>query len=276
MRKFKLINARGEEFDLMRKDAFFSSPAGLGIAKDYDFMRTGSAFSPTELFNSQKNVNGEIVFKSYEIYKEFTLFVAYTPLKLAYMPLNEWAYLDGYITGLEKTEITVKEQRLICPMEFIGTSMWYILRGAKRTSQPAINAKLYNYQYDYEYADELNGVLRILNNSSEDAPATISIFGPIEDPTWTLAVNNKTTMSGAMSGTIADGNKLVIVSRDGELEIAEYVVSTNTFVANRYQDCDFSRENFIYAPPGQSTLIIGGIGSVINAWVEVTEIHETI
>lgn len=277
MRKFKLINALGEEFDLMRKDAFFYSPAGLGIAKDYDFMRAGTAYSPTEMYNSQKNVSGEMVFESYAVYKEFIRFIVFAPLKLAYMPLNEWAYLDGYITGLEKTEITVRESRLLCPLEFIGTSMWYIPREAVKTEDDVPNAKVYDYSYGYQYADSLNGELIITNLSSEESPLKISIFGQIENPTWRLVVNGTTTLTGAYTGTIPEGNKLVINSKDGELEIAEYVAATNTFVANHYQDCDFERENFIYAPAGQSTLIISGIhNDAITAWVEVEEIHETV
>lgn len=277
IRKFKLINSTGSEFDLMRKDAFFFAPSGLGFAMNYDFMRAGNAYEATELYSAQKNPGGEMVFDSYAIYDEFSRFIALTPLKLVYMPLTEWAYLDCYVAGLEKTEIDYQTGKLRCPIEFIATSKWYIPRAAEKTGQSVINAKLYNYTYDYEYADELNGVLRVTNNSSEESPVTISIFGPIEDPTWTLTVNDKTTMSGSMSGTIADGNKLVIVSKDGELEVGEYIATSNEFVANRYQDCDFNRETFIYAPPGTSSLIISGIheGALV-AWVEVEEIHETI
>lgn len=276
MRKFKLINANGEEFDLMRKDAFFHAPEGLGIGKKYEFMRSGTAYEPTELYSAQKTVSGEIVFSSYETYNEFIRFIAYTPLQLAYMPLKEWAYLDGYIVVLDKPEISENTNRLICAIEYLGTSLWYIPREAEKTGQSVENAKLYNYTYDYQYADALNGVLRITNLSSEESPVKISIFGPIENPTWVISINNVTQASGAMTGTIPDGNKLVINSKDGELEVCEYDTQNN-FVANRYQDCDFNRETFLYAPSGTSTVVISGIHEgVITAWVEVEEINETI
>lgn len=276
MRKFKLINANGEEFNLMRKDAFFHAPDGLGIGKEYEFMRSGTAYEPTELYSAQKTVSGEIVFSSYETYNEFIRFIAYNPLQLAYMPLKEWAFLDGYIVVLDKSEISENTNRLICALEFIGTSLWYIPREAEKAGQSVEIAKLYNYTYDYQYADALNGVLRITNLSSEESPVKISIFGPIENPTWVISINNVTQASGAMTGTIPDGNKLVINSKDGELEVCEYNAQNN-FVANRYQDCDFDRETFLYAPSGTSTVVISGIHEgVITAWVEVEEIHETI
>ena len=276
MRKFKLINANGDEFDLMRKDAFFHAPDGLGIGKEYEFMRSGTAYEPTELYSAQKTVSGEIVFSSYETYNEFIRFIAYNPLQLAYMPLTEWAYLDGYIVVLDKSEISENTNRLICAIEFIGTSLWYIPREAEKTGQDVQNAKLYNYTYDYQYADELNGVLRITNLSSEESPVKISIFGQIKNPTWVLSLNGVTQASGAMTGTIEEGHKLVINSKDGELEVCEYDTQNN-FIANRYQDCDFDRETFLYAPSGTSTVVIGGIHEgMLTAWVEVEEVHETI
>jgi hypothetical protein len=39
VRKFKLINANGAEWDLMRKDGFLYQPEGLGVAKE-NYWRT--------------------------------------------------------------------------------------------------------------------------------------------------------------------------------------------------------------------------------------------
>ena len=90
-------------------------------------------------------------------------------------------------------------------------------------------------------------------------------------------MNNKTVQSGSVSGNIPNGHKLVINAKDNELEIGEYVVSTNAFVANRYQDSDFTKDNFIYAPVGSSTLrISGSVSQTIDAYVEIEEIHETV
>lgn len=276
MRKFKLINANGEEFDLMRKDAFFHAPEGLGSAKAYEYMRAGTAFEATDFFEDQKSVGGEIVFANYSVYDEFIRFIAFTPLKFAYMPLNEWAYLDGELVTLEKTEISEKLDVLVCPIEFLGTSLWYIPREATQTDPSVEDAKLYDYTYNYTYADTLNGVLLINNLSAEESPLKITIFGQIENPTWTLTVNDKQVGSGAVTATIGNGNKLVINSKDGELEVTEYTAA-NVFVRNLYQMTDFSRQTFLYAPSGTSQLTITGIiEGAINAWVEVEELHETV
>ena len=83
--------------------------------------------------------------------------------------------------------------------------------------------------------------------------------------------------SGSVTADIPAENKLVINSKDGHLEVAEYVAATNEFVKNHYQDTDFSRETFVLFPPGNSVLFISGTNQGdINAWVEVEEIHETV
>ena len=95
VRKFKLVNANGAEWDLMRKDGFLYEPEGLGIARDNEYMRIGSTYELVQRLSAQKSVNFTMVFKSYAVYQEFSNFIVYGPLKLAYMPLNEWAYIDG-------------------------------------------------------------------------------------------------------------------------------------------------------------------------------------
>jgi hypothetical protein len=129
----------------------------------------------------------------------------------------------------------------------------------------------------YKYADELNGVIRINNQSSEESPCIISIAGPITNPSWYLTVNNEQEASGSVEATIPDGHKLVVNSIDGKLEIAEYISGTNEYVRNLYQAQDWTRENFITVPPGGSVITISGeTAGSISAWVEVREVHETV
>lgn len=277
VRKFKLINSTGAEWNLMRKDAFLHEPDGLGIGKENEYMRAGSTYEMIEEVPAQKSVSFDMVFASYSIYQQFANFIVYAPLKLAYMPLNEWAYLDGTITSMTKTEISPDTHRLTCTCTFTATSLWYIPRAARKTSDDVENPKRYTYGYDYTYADEINGYIRVVNNAAEDSPATISIMGPITDPAWYVSVNNNVIASGALTANIPAGNKVVIKSKDGYLEVAEYVSNTGEYVRNLYQFTDFSRETFVLFPPGNSTLFISGTTDTsIEAWVEVEEVHDTI
>lgn len=276
VRKFKLINSEGAEWDLMRKDGFLYEPEGLGISQDNQYLRVGSTYELIQRLSAQKTFNFTMVFASYAVYREFSRFIIYAPLKLAYMPLNEWAYADGEITTLSKTEINPATRRLECSATFTATSLWYIPRAARRTSDDVENPKRYDYGYDYTYADAINGYISVFNDSNEDAPATISIMGPITDPSWYVSVNNNVVASGSVTAVVPAGNKVVVNSKDGQLEITEYTVE-NEFVRNLYQFTDFTRETFVTFPPGNSVLFISGTSEdPIEAWVQIEEVHDTI
>ena len=277
IRQFKLINANGAEWDLMRKDGFLYDPDGLGIAKSNEYMRIGSTYELVQRLSAQKQVSFTMIFASYAVYRSFADFVVYAPLKLAYNPGPEFAYIDGEITALGKSEFNHNTFRLECSATFTATSLWYIPRAARKTSDDVENPKKYTYTYDYTYADELNGYIRVNNGASEDSPAIISIMGPITNPAWYVSVNNDVIASGSVTADIPADHKLVVNSKDGALEVAEYIAATNEYVRNLYQTTDFSKETFVMFPPGNSVLFISGTtdGS-INAWVEVEEIHETV
>jgi hypothetical protein len=260
----------------MRKDGFLYAPDGLGINQENEYMRIGSTYELIQRLSAQKAFNFTMVFSGYDVYREFSRFIIYAPLKLAYMPLNEWAYADGDITVLEKSEINHESRRLECDAVFTATSLWYIPRAARRTSPDVESPKRYDYTYDYTYADAINGYIAVVNDSNEDAPATISIMGPVVNPSWYVSVNNEVVASGAITATVPRGNKIVINSKDGYLEVAEYTAE-NVFVRNLYQFTDFSRETFVLFPPGNSVLFISGSSDdPIEAWVQIEEVHDTI
>lgn len=277
IRKFKLINANGAEFNLMRRDAFLYQPDGLGIDQSNEYMRIGNTYELIQRLSSQKAVSFTMVFKSYAIYREFADFIIYQPLKLAYMPMNEWVYIDGDITNMGKSEIDYRTNRLICETTFTATSLWYIPRRAQRTADDVPDAKKYTYSYNYTYADAINGYINVVNKSNEDAQGVITIFGEISNPSWYVSVNNNVIESGTVNAVIPAGNKLVINSKDGHLEVAEYVADTDEFVRNLYQSTDFTRETFVHFPAGNSVLFVSGTtDDPIVAYVQIDEVHDTV
>lgn len=277
VRKFKLINANGAEWNLMRKDAFLYEPAGLGINQSNEYMRIGNTYELIQRLSAQKSISFTMVFKDYAVYRAFADFIIYQPLKLAYMPQSEWVYCDGEITALDKTEIDISTHRLMCGATFTATSLWYIPRRAQRTADDVENPKKYTYEYDYTYADAINGYINVTNNSNEDAQGTITIFGNITNPAWYVSVNNNVIESGSVTATIPAGHKLVINSKDGHLEVAEYVGATDEYVRNLYQFTDFTKETFVHFPPGNSVLFVSGSSEeTIDAWVQIDEVHDTV
>lgn len=54
MRQFKLINADGEEVNLMDRASFFHRPSGLGYSYSYAIQGAGSEFIPTEKSSTKR------------------------------------------------------------------------------------------------------------------------------------------------------------------------------------------------------------------------------
>ena len=103
MRRFKLINASGREFDLMRKDAFLHDPQGLGFDVETEAQRVGHTFVELRSEEAQPMPGGEMVFAGYEQFDEFRTFVTVGGLVLAYMPLQRWRYLDVTVSQIGKS-----------------------------------------------------------------------------------------------------------------------------------------------------------------------------
>jgi hypothetical protein len=276
MREFYLLNGNGAKFDLMSSHGFFHAPTGLGFDKTQTYLRTGDFYKPIESYISQKMVTGEMIFKNYEDYHTFASFIASNPLKLVYKPLDVEYRLDCTISNFGKTEIDHTNNRLICPITFMGESRWYYLRSALSAHPGGGDAKKYTYSYNYTYYDALTGVIDIINDSPNEAPCILYIRGYCLNPSWVLSVNNEQVSSGGITGEILDGNQIIVNSRDDSLEIAEYTAQ-NVFVQNLYQDADITRENFLYLPPGTSKLTITDDSmSDITAYLEILEEYDTV
>lgn len=276
MRRFKLINAKGAEWDLTSTASFFQNVGGLGFAREIKTIRAGHDFIVTQDNAKQKSPNGEIVFKGYDTYREFAAFIAHTPLILGYMPENKWYYIKCKVGSLGKTEKDRTTRRLICPIDFIALSTWYSEHRAYPVSVNEAVGKRYPYTYPYTYVESAAGSVEVENTGILPAPCIIHIFGEAVKPSWALVHDGQIILQGKVGVTIPEGNKLVVNSMPSELEIAEYTVD-NEYVQNLYQDSDFSTARFIMLPPGKSIVSFSHeTTSALTATVEVRRIADTV
>lgn len=274
MRKFRLINALGQSFDLMRKDAYFHEPQGLGFQQSLTYLRVGNHYELVESHDNQKAPSGQMVFRGYAQYKEFAQFISFKPLILVYNPQGVEYMLDCDVASLQKSEIA-RNGYLTCPISFLARGKWYFNRQALQTISSGLGTKTYRYTYPYVYSNSADGVIETINEGFDKAPCRLHIMGAIENPSWTLSTNNQTIAEGSCEATIPDGDKLVIDSRDGHLEVAEYTTN-NEFVRNLYSACDYSKETFLYLPVGGFKILVQGIAEGINAYLEIFEQYDTV
>ena len=277
VRRFELQNSRGESFNLMRKDAFFSSPDGIGVKYRNTFSRVGTSYIPTKKEITQPEIEGVMIFGSYSCYTEFKNHISKQPLKLLYTVDDTTYTIDCLVGELSKSEIGYKTGRLESDLVLECTSQWYVKRDPEWTAKiDQVGGKIYDFTYDYTYQEALMNQIRTENYSNMESPAIITIYGPVVEPDWRVLVNGKVIQSGECSATIASGHKLVINSVDDQLEIAEYTTD-GEYYRDIYQYINFGKSNFIYLPPGECVVTFtSSDGANVYASVELMEYYETV
>ena len=73
MRKFIIINAKGEEWNLNESGSFLAEPSGLGQEHKVKYEQIGNNFIKLEDLLEQKAINGTIHFSNYSKFLEFSL-----------------------------------------------------------------------------------------------------------------------------------------------------------------------------------------------------------
>lgn len=127
MRKFKLINGKGEILSLTNDRISFDNPSGLGISRSNEVQKTKSGQILMSSETEFQNISGDLRFfyEPYLSYRKMAEFCQYTPLFLAYAPEDEFFYREVTLGELGKNEIEKTSNVLNCRLEVIPLSMWY-------------------------------------------------------------------------------------------------------------------------------------------------------
>lgn len=276
-RQFRLINAAGEEYDLCDLSHAFYSPDGLGFQKNISSVQVGNAFAMVENKVNQQVIKGEMRFKSYELYSEFKEFISSGNLTLAYLPkgMQTWYYRNVDVQRLDKTEIDRTAHRLICPIDFLCFSQWYEPANAKKTIDLPGENTVFPLVFPFVFSDAEKNELLLVNDRVNHAPCKIIISGPCVNPAWVLKQDGKTIASGAMTISIAAGEKLIVDANIESMGIVK-ITSAGSEV-NAYQYSDFSTGRFIFAPTGESRLkFTHSTTAALDVTVEVRQVSDTV
>lgn len=252
-RKFWLINAKGERYDLTDKDVnhtFFNIPEGLGFQRKYTSERIGNS----EIILSQEfsflDVTGEIVFFNvnnsliYQDYQAFISFISFTPLELHYQTANvlepDAFYCKVIITTLDKSEISYEDNIMRCPITFHRLSQWftdadkvYVLQKEEIT-----NGKQYNLIRNYHYAGSILTGVPIYNDGTDDVGFVFQIDGRVKNPRFYLAQNGEIYGEAGVTGTNPYG--CVIINSIDDEESIYLETTSGAVVANPKQYQDFA------------------------------------
>lgn len=272
MRKFYLINADGENYNLNETVHFLHSPSGLGMDKKVTYEQIGDYFMELNKSNKQKVISAKMFFKTYEEYRAFARFCEIEPLTLMYM-IDKVFYIDVNLTSISKSEKGVGG--LTCSIKFTANSTFYQKIELKNDNTEA-EGKAYDYDYDYEYANGRASTLSFNVNSNMDCPTKLTIIGPAINPIWTCRRNDEIVCIGKVNKVIPEGKRLVIDTTRIPYSIT-MMNNNGTDKEDVYQDSDFSTERFMLLKKGLNTVRVAHEGSNdITLMLERRELYATV
>ena len=269
MRTFVLQDKNGVSYNLTEKQtAFLYNVDGLGFSRDIEYQPIGDGYAAVSNVLAQGVISGVVRFRQPNAYQKYFAFVQFTqnaPLKLIYTPTTTPYYRDGMVTSISKSES--RDGALTCNVEFSATSPFYKLL-YEFNDGVVSGGKEYNYSYNYVYANAIAETVMLQCDSYLSCPAKIEIYGYAVNPMWRHYVNGVLISSGAVTATVAAGNKLVIDTTTNPYSIKQYNLA-NELISDAYQLSDFSTQRFVTLKNGRNTISVSHEGSnVLQLGVE--------
>lgn len=260
MRKFRLINGNGEAYDLTVRRHFFHSPDGLGFEKEVNYRRVGHLHKKVSEYYAQGVITGELWIPdplAYEKYYEFVEYAAHD-LWLYYKPSER-----EYRCKVNLVEVTKEEKQALglnIGVTFQQESMWFQSVSDFNDSSEVDEGKVYNYIYDYTYADYAANTVSFNSDSMIESPMKIYIYGLATNPQWSYYHNNILQGTGKINGTIPEGNLLLIDTTEIPYQIKQLDGLLNV-VSNMYPASDFSTQRFFHALHGDNRISVAHEGT---------------
>lgn len=271
VRTFKLIDASGNSYDLQTQNRFLHTPEGLGYEESTTYQDFGSRYAALDEGLAQSVVKGVITFTGgsrEEIYNKFFEFAKFTrnaPLTLEYTPIFDTFLRKCRVSRVVKTEISAGVLQV--NVEIACMTQWYQIK-SDYNSGIVGDGKMYAlqdsginaYKYTYQYSNNIKQSVTIQNDSNEESPCRVIIYGYAVNPIWNHYVNGELFASGAADMTVAANHKLVIDTTTIPYTMRELDMFNN-LVRDAYQLSDFSTERFIRLQPGQNRITLTHTGS---------------
>lgn len=268
VRKFYITNSSGKRYELLTRQHFLHSPGGLGYKESTVYQQLGEQFAVVDDGFAQGEITGSVFFpqpNAYKKYFEFVQFCRNTPLYLSYHPTTSEYKREVRLDTIGKTEI--EGPGLNCSVTFKALTLWY-----KKVSDvnegEGTDGKTYIYTYDYQYAANVANTVSFESDAFDDSPIKLTIFGECTNPRWQHYVDNVLVATGAVTGTVQEGMKLVVDTTQIPYSIKQYD-SLNQEVLDMYPLSDFGTQRFLMAKKGKNRISVShSSADVLRVMVE--------
>lgn len=263
VRRFWLINALGERYDLTDKNYkhFLNNPQGLGFSRSYTTQKIGNSELLTSYQFNLTDISGELMFyengngNKYQAYQDFVQFAKYKPLEFHYLPPNtlDDYYCEVLFTSATKSEIST-DTILHIPVTFHRVTEWLTSKDFVVTlhNDPVDDGKYYNLTRPYHYAGNTLSNIPLNNRGTDDVGFIITIDGYVQNPQFSL-----TQASSQYGSCKINGNYTYVRVDSIESEEQIYLENNGSVIANpkQYQDLSVNGtyKTFLKLKVGNST-----------------------
>lgn len=255
IRQIKLRNENNEIYDLLT-DTFLRSPKGLGMQFITSFNSYNLVRRVAERKLAFEQFQGELVFKSYGEYQNFINYVMKSKkLILMYNPNGAEYYVPVQINNIDKSEKDKITGLLICMVVFDLMGYWKkedVFYSGVFEEVPTNPVYPFTYPLTYGVGSLNSEYISVYldNNGHSPAPLLIKITGRNEFINWSIE-----EQKGELQLLVSSGQVVEVDSREEEMKIF-----TGQTILDQYKNQ--LMQNYIYAPIGESVLLIGGADEV--------------
>ena len=271
VRKFKLINEKGQEYSLMdiEKNCLLTEPSGLGYSYSTDYEQLGDEFLANLRKLEQGIISGTVNFINYDNFFDFSNFVETAQkLKFVYeIPFKNKSityYRDVNIKSIGKSE---KQTNGIISeaVEFDCLSLWYEQNETIFKIETYEDEMRYDYKWNSRYIDYNIRAIQFNNRGHIEAPFQVEIDGFVQNPSISIFVDNEEYAKITIPITIDEFEKFLYSSKTGEIYIQKQNKDGSKENLWKKAYIDITKQNIFKLPIGVSEIRLTAEDDVLNA-----------
>lgn len=271
IRKFKLINEKGQEFSLMdiEKYCLLTEPSGLGYSYSTKYEQVENNFLTNLRKLEQGVIAGSANFLYYDNFMNFGNFIeSAKKLQFVYsIPCKEEEkifYRDVNIKSLGKSEKqtdgVISEE-----IEFECLSLWYEQNETIFKIETYEDEMRYNYKWNSRYIDYNTRAIQFNNRGHVEAPFQVEIDGFVQNPTISIFVEDEEYASLKIPITINEYEKLLFSSVVGNIYIQKQNTDGTKENLWKRDYININNQNVFKLPLGVSEIRLTADDDVLNA-----------
>lgn len=251
-RKFYLVNEVGSTFYFDYKhNTLIEELDGLGFEFDIEYSDFDAEFVETKRTIPQRSIDFTLVFL--DGYIGFTRWREYLTkskeIRLFYETVAGKKYC--YINIVSSSKAQLESGILRSKVKIDCLSLWLVNKSAHIDVRDVGGGKIYSYEYPYVYAVSFNGKVTVNNDSPRNVPLVIRLIGNSLNPRVIIRQDGVDIQTLRLITDERDNPTIEISSKPTNQYIRRLL---NNEVEDYYNKQDFSFNNFLFLPPGESEI----------------------